>query len=247
MVSRSRWLAAQVYEREYWRKQAEEIASGAMPQYDWYKWRADQLVGRLNRLQLSDATEGQARVIEVGCGPVGLAGFFPAAERLLVDPLEDYYRTNQVLVALRNPQAVYRAGGGEALPAAAGQYDLAVIENCIDHVRDADAVMRELVRVLRPGGLLYLTVNCRTPTGYWVHRLLSRLRLDPGHPHTFTPPKLRQMLEGFGFEVLDLEVGSYEEARKEDRASSSRKARLKARLGISEFLASALARLRVSG
>jgi len=100
--------------------------------------------------------------------------------------------------------------------------------------------------VLRPGGLLYLTVNCRTPTGYWVHRLLSRLRLDPGHPHTFTPPKLRQMLERFGFEVLDLEVGSYVEARKEDQASASPKARLKARLGISEFLASALARLRAS-
>jgi SAM-dependent methyltransferase len=246
MVSRARWLAAQVYEREYWRRQAEEIASGAMPQYDWYQWRADQLVARLNRLQLSDATSGRARVIEVGCGPVGLAGFFPASERLLVDPLEDYYRHNEVLSKLRNPEAVYRAGGGEALPAEAGQYDLAVIENCIDHVRDADAVMRELVRVLRVGGLLYLTVNCRTPTGYWVHRMLSRLRLDPGHPHTFTPPKLRRMLEHFGFDVLDIEVGSYAEALKEDQNSASRKARLKARLGISEFLASALARKRAT-
>jgi SAM-dependent methyltransferase len=242
MVSRSRWVRAQEYERGYWANQAQEIANGATAQMDWYKWRADQLLKRLDQLGLQQVVNGAARVVEVGSGPIGVAGFFPAADRLLVDPLENFYASNQVLTSLRNPAAEYRQGGGEKLPAESGVYDLAIIENCIDHVNDADAVMRELVRVLRPGGVLYLTVNCRCPSGYFVHRLLSRLRLDPGHPYTFTPDRLRAMLVRHGLTVLTLDVGSYQKAREEDMRSSSSRARLKARLGISEFLASAIAR-----
>jgi hypothetical protein len=102
--------------------------------------------------------------------------------------------------------------------------------------------MRELGRALRPDGILYLTVNCRSKTGYMVHRMLSSLRLDPGHPHTFTPPRVAALLRGHGFEPVDTEIGSYEEARREDLASPTRKAHLKAYLGVSEYVTSVISR-----
>jgi len=246
MVSLGRWTRAQEYERGYWASQAKQIAAGATTQLDWYRWRADQLIAWLRRLGLAELTEGSAKVIEVGSGPVGLAGQFLAAERLLIDPLADYYATNEVLTALRNPDAVYRAGSGEKLPADSGRYDLAIIENCIDHVQDMDGVMRELARVLRPGAWLYITVNCRSPWGYYVHRILSLLRLDPGHPHTFTPARLERLVRRFGFRTLDQQFGSYQQAREKDRASDSARARLKARLGISEYRAALVACLETS-
>ncbi len=246
MVSPGRWRRAQEYERAYWAQQAENIARGAQKQLGWYRWRSEQLVQRLNRLQLGTLTGGAAAVVEVGSGPIGVAGFYPAREQVLVDPLQEFYGSNPVLSELRNPAASYRQGGGEALPADSGHFDLAIIENCIDHVQDDDAVLRELVRVLRPGGVLYLTVNCRTPWGFVMHRVLSRLRLDPGHPHTYTPAKLRRKLEEHGFEILELTSGSYAEAKAEDLKSASRKAKLKAYIGISEYLASAVARLRTA-
>ena len=71
---------------------------------------------------------------------------------------------------------------------------------------------------------------------------LSRLRVDAGHPHTFTPRRARALLRDHGFTTLQFEVGSYEAARREDLAAPALRARLKGHLGVSEFLVSAVAR-----
>src|SRR5690349_14957283 len=134
MVSAARWQSAQQYERGYWEALATRIADGSVAQLDWYRWRAEQLVSGLRALGLNGLTGGNARVIEVGGGPVGVVGFFPAAERLAIDPLESYYASNPTLAALRNPAVDYRQGSVEALPAESNRYDLAIMENCIDHV-----------------------------------------------------------------------------------------------------------------
>jgi SAM-dependent methyltransferase len=244
MVSLQRWDHAQTYELGYWERQAQAIAEGAMSQLEWYRWRADQLAERLRAMDLGHLADGSARVIEVGSGPVGVASFFPARYRVAVDPLADQYARLPGLTALRSPEVRYLRGVGEELPAPTGGFDLALIENCIDHVRDIDAVMRELHRVLRPQGILYLTVNCRTRWGYLLHRALSRLNVDRGHPHTFTPVRARRLLTLRAFELLWFDVGSPKEARRDDLASPDPKTRLKGVLGVSEFVASAIARRR---
>ena len=241
MVTADRWETAQSYERGYWENFASQIVDGSVSQMDWYKWRADNLVAKLRDLKLGHLADGSARTIEVGCGPVGVSSYFPAAERVAVDPLEDFYSKNPVLSRLRDPRVQYRRGVGEALPCEDAQFDLAIIENCIDHVQDMDGVMRELTRVLRPGGTLYLTVNCRTKLGYVVHRALANLRLDPGHPHTFTPPRVSRMIESYGYRVLGTQVDSYLKALREDITSSEMRPRIKAVLGVSEFVTTAFA------
>src|SRR6266850_1110016 len=208
MVSPARWHSAQQYERGFWESLASRISAGSVAQLDWYRWRAQQLILRLRSLGLAHLTDGRARVIEVGCGPVGVVGFFPAAERVAIDPLEPYYASNATLTALRSPAVDYRQGSAEALPCESARYDLAIIENCIDHVRDVGAAMRELKRVLTVEGALYLTVNCRTRWGFVVHRALSRLRVDAGHPYTFTPRRAERLLQEHGFRELQWETGS---------------------------------------
>ncbi|HWC75712.1 MAG TPA: hypothetical protein VG454_17430, partial [Gemmatimonadales bacterium] len=91
MVSPARWHRAQQYERSYWASLASRIAAGSESQLDWYRWRADQLVTRLRTIGLARLTDGTARVVEVGSGPIGVVGFFPAAERVAIDPLDPYY------------------------------------------------------------------------------------------------------------------------------------------------------------
>jgi SAM-dependent methyltransferase len=236
----SRWQRAQEYERGFWESQATRIASGSVSQFEWYGWRAEQLMLKLRALGLDIFSNGQARVVEVGSGPIGVAAFLPGAERVAVDPLEPFYSRNPVLTALRPAEVQYRAGSGEKLPCETGRYDLAIIENCIDHVQSPSAVRAELYRVLKPEGILYLTVNCRTPWGYGVHRVLSRLRLDPGHPHTFTPPRACRFLERGQFTILSHEEASYGDAWRADIRGSEVKGRIKALLGVSEFLFSAI-------
>lgn len=242
MVSLERWSHAQEYERAYWQQQADAIARGAAAQLDWYRWRAARLEERLRDLGLARLTEGHAKVVEIGSGPVGVAGFFPAEERVAVDPLADRYAELPGLTRLRSPVVEYRAGRGEALPCATQAYDLALIENCIDHVQDIDAVMSEVTRVLKPEGVLYLTVNCRTPWGYLVHRVLSRLMVDRGHPHTFTATRARRLVARNGYQLLWFETGSPDVARREDLKAPDLRTRIKGVLGVSEFVASAVTR-----
>jgi SAM-dependent methyltransferase len=241
MVSLARWQSAQQYERGFWESLATRIAAGSVPQLDWYRWRANRLVLRLRTLGLGYLTEGQARVIEVGSGPIGVVGFFPGSERVAIDPLEPYYAGNATLTALRVPSVEYRQGSVESLPCESARYDLAIMENCIDHVQDVTTAMRELKRALSATGMLYLTVNCRTAWGFLMHRALSRLRLDAGHPHTFTPRRTRRLLRDHGFRELEFEAGSYRDARRADLAAPEQRAHLKGLLGVSEFLVSVVA------
>jgi len=247
MVSSARWQRAQRYESGYWDALATRIAEGSVSQLEWYRWRAEQLVLRLRSLGLEHLTDGCARVVEVGSGPVGVVAFFPAAERVAIDPLEPHYARNATLTALRDPAVEYRQGSAEALPSESAHYDLAIIENCIDHVRDVRAAMRQLKRALTASGTLYLTVNCRTRWGYVVHRVLSRLRVDAGHPYTFTPRRVQWLLRDHGFRPLQFEVGSYAEARRADLAAPERRARLKGLIGISEYVVSTVAQPTQAG
>jgi SAM-dependent methyltransferase len=49
------------------------------------------------------------------------------------------------------------AGDGYELPVAAGVADLVFSSNVLEHVPDVAAIMSELVRVTRPGGLIYIS------------------------------------------------------------------------------------------
>lgn len=241
MVTAERWEVAQEYEQGYWQALADRIASGSESQLEWYNWRAGELARKLNAAGAARLVDGTARVVEVGCGPIGIVSYFPAAERVAVDPLEHFYGKHPVLSKLRNPAVDYRRGKGEALPLPDGGFDLAIMENCIDHVQDMDSVMRELRRVLKPDGLLYLTVNARTPVGFVVHRMLSNLRIDAGHPHTFTRDRVGRFLSRNGYSMRYFHAESYLDALMGDLKGPGLRPRLKGVLGTSEFLVTVLA------
>lgn len=244
MATKERWQKAQEYEQGYWEGAAQSAAQGVLDQIDFYEWRAGELTRRLQAVGLGGLVDGEHRIAELGSGPVGILPFLKGREKVAVDPLNRFYSKNEALTKFRTPDVRYLEAGGEAVPLETGQYDLVIMENCIDHVQDVDAVMSEIRRLLPKSGTLYLTVNARSRPGYYVHRLLASLALDPGHPHTFTESRFRAMLDKHGFDVVQFETGSWLEAWKEDWAAPSSRAKLKAALAVSEYLLSAVARKR---
>lgn len=242
MATVQRWVAAQDYEKLYWADASSQIVSGSVGQFDWYRWRAEQLTARLQSLGFGHLTNGSATVLEVGSGPVGIVSYFNGRHRIAVDPLNSYYATNEVLCARRSTEVDYRTGVGEKIPCASASCDLVIIENCIDHVHDVHGVGRELFRVLRPNGVLYLNVNCRTTGGYYVHRAMSRLRIDTGHPHTFTPERAIGFVERHGFQPMASESASAWQAHLHDLRASEMRTRLKALCGVSEYVFKVYAR-----
>ena len=90
------------------------------------------------------------------------------------------------------------ADAEEPLPFHDESFDVVVVGELLEHVRDPEALVRETHRLLRPGGTLVGSV----PNGF---RLKNRLRFivgrhpesDPTHLHLFAPEDIRRWLRGF--------------------------------------------------
>jgi SAM-dependent methyltransferase len=88
------------------------------------------------------------------------------------------------------PAASVRADAAAPLPFTDGAFDAALCTEVLEHVSDAGAVLREIARVVRPGGRVLVTV----PFVYHYHE-------DPCDLRRYTPPGLRAALEDSGFDV----------------------------------------------
>lgn len=237
MATESRWKQAQQYEQAHWQRIARGIQAKEGEGLSWYQWRADNLLDIVGKAFGQDKPDfTQAHVLEVGSGPVGLVSGLKAARRVALDPLCDFFSTQPELTEHRDPDVEYVCSQGETIPFDSESFDLIVIENVIDHVQNARGVMDEIYRVLKKDHWLYLSVNCHPLWGAFVHEIVSRLRIDKGHPHTFTLGKIRRFLASLGFELNYEDWEDYAKCRTEDFKSDVLRARLKAVSGLSEFL-----------
>ncbi len=182
------------------------------------------------------AARSTARVLEVGCGPLGIVGIVPWGERHAVDPLDDFYAAHPVLARHRPPAVRYQKSEGEQLPFPAGHFHLVILENVLDHVREAGRLVQEVRRLLTPDGLLYFTVNVRTAWGAALHSLLAALLIDKGHPYSFTAGSIRRFLGEQGLEIRRESLDHYRAARDLDRRSARPRDRIKGYTGLSEFV-----------
>ncbi|MGD0707773.1 MAG: class I SAM-dependent methyltransferase [Anaerolineaceae bacterium] len=126
-------------------------------------------IGYIHRAVLDVASEvknGRApeSILDVGCGTGRLlrrAGArWPAAKLLGVDPAEGMATIARQLT----PGATFFVGGAESLALPDGTVDVALSTISFHHWNDQVAGVREVARVLRPGGCFCLA-DIRMPAG----------------------------------------------------------------------------------
>ena len=106
-------------------------------------------------------------MLDIGCGPRGSLNWADMARRRVgLDPLADDYRE----LGIASHPMEYVAAGAEAMPFEDDSFDVVTSLNSLDHVDDLGATVREVKRVLRPGGHLVLAV-------------------EVGHERTWTEPQ----------------------------------------------------------
>ena len=101
-----------------------------------------------------------ARILDLGCGTgeisSRLAGLYPAARVTGVDVLQvhvDYARARYAALADR---LAFETGDGFALDFDDASVDLAVCRHMLQSIPHPERIVAELVRVLKPGGILHL-------------------------------------------------------------------------------------------
>ncbi len=121
-------------------------------------WLQKIFFDRVHRTALN-AVDAQARpavLLDVGCGTGRLlraaARRWPEAQLIGVDPAP-----GMVAVARRlTPQATFESGSAEQLPLPGASVDLALSTLSFHHWQDQAAGVRDIARVLRPGGSFVL-------------------------------------------------------------------------------------------
>ena len=117
-----------------------------------------------------------ARVLDIGCGDAGvLIAFAERGARTAGIELDEKSLERGRLRAQEHGVAVdLRSGVAEALPWEDGSFDLVILDNVLEHVRDREQTLREIRRVLTPRGLLYMV----TPKPFSAYSLWNDPHYD---------------------------------------------------------------------
>ncbi|QNM96434.1 bifunctional 2-polyprenyl-6-hydroxyphenol methylase/3-demethylubiquinol 3-O-methyltransferase UbiG [Chitinimonas koreensis] len=153
------------------------------------------------------------RVLDVGCGGGLLSERFAAlgCEVTGIDrsrPTLDAARAHAERAGL---PIRYQEACAEALPFAAGEFDLVICCDVLEHVDDLDAVVAEIARVLKPGGLFFFDTINRTLRSRLIAVQLAQncalTRLLPRDVHVWDkfirPAELAERLERHGLPAVE--------------------------------------------
>lgn len=167
--------------------------------YWWYRAKEELLRLLLERFAPADPAQIDPHdpplILDLGCGTGTMFGFL--AEHGLVTGLEPSSAAAR-FAATRKTATLVRAAAGD-LPFPDQSFDKVAMFDCLEHIEQDDCAVREAVRVVRPGGVVMVTV----PAFSW---LSSWRETQLGHKRRYSRTMLVRLLESAG---LKLEFISY--------------------------------------
>jgi len=123
---------------------------------------------------LADVNLKGSRLLDAGCG----TGFFSVqAARLGANVISLDVGKNLLKETRRKGIAAVVAADAARMPIRDRSFDVVVSSECIEHTLSPPDTMRELIRVLRPGG--WLVVTCPNAVWRWSCTIANALHLRP--------------------------------------------------------------------
>jgi SAM-dependent methyltransferase len=138
------------------------------------------------------------RVLDLGCGLDTVLDYLPSVRGFTLDSLMHRLSAFGLSVPI-----AHAAGLFEMLPFADEVFDRVFLMNVLDHVRSPFCGLREIARVLRPGGVLVISVD--TYRNFHYHRRKLRKWYDRArgaptkHPWVFSNSDVTKLLRRGGF------------------------------------------------
>lgn len=157
---------------------------------------------------LTNLPAGRHKLVELGCG----AGRYIRTIKRLRPEIEAHgadLSGEAIALAESYPEEVaYRVADVIALPYDDAEFDVALVFDVLEHLRRPELGVREIHRILRPGGLAHMLVPCEgQPLS--LHWLLWKLNLAADlkerhgwHVQRFTRASAAALFRTEGFEIL---------------------------------------------
>jgi len=189
-----RWTIAQTAERKYWEFEwmegdSEERNLLIKQYWKWY----------LNLLESFTKINETSKILEIGCGADGIINYIDKGEKYAIDPLMDVYKSKYKMP----DDVIFEKGAGESLPFENNYFDVVITTNVLDHTYNPQKVINEIRRVLKNGGILFLTVDCRSLSVKHYRKLKELIGLgDKGHPHSLRAKDVLRLINNSGLEIL---------------------------------------------
>ena len=164
----------------------------------WISWKSrtdlgksrEELIGRAKdidqilkkHLQVADRT-----ILQIGPAANGEIHFL-SGRRFAIDPLASFFKDN--FPQLIDTEVDFVDGFGEKMPYDDSRFDAIIMLNVLDHCFNPSAVLKEICRCLKKGGVLIFGVNLYSPTASILHKVFNFL--DKEHPHAITSGYLKR-------------------------------------------------------
>ena len=144
-----------------------------------------------------------ANILDIGCGDGEYTSLFCQNGNKLVGL--DYKN----YVKPKYKKFKFVKGNAENLPFSSGTFDLIISFDVLEHIKDDQKAVKEMHRVLRKKGKIFLETPNKERLSYYLLYLLGRKRIYPlklgedcTHLREYTKEKLKEKFEEGGFKKL---------------------------------------------
>lgn len=156
-------------------------------------------------LRLALIAQAPKRLLDIGCGEGNLLNALSAANLLPKDSAGADLSAERIAKARKLlPQINFQICNAMNCAAFPGEnFDTIISSQVIEHVEDDLQMLREMKRLLAPGGQIYLSTVFKKWYGWYFYRCKGRWVLDPTHIREYTSDSsLLNLLPNAGLELI---------------------------------------------
>lgn len=189
------WIYSLEKEKEYWITDKKRIISQEWQEHvrqrtDWF----------MDWYRKYENINDKSKILHLGSGADGEINFINKGERIGIDPLADFYKLE--FSDIMNKDVKYLKGRGENLPFKNNSFDLVISFNSLDHFQDPTEALREISRILKKGGILYLGIHVKSKYGHLLFEIIKKIRKLTDHYHSYTKDLINSEV-GIFLQIID--------------------------------------------
>lgn len=188
------------YERKMW-------GGGVIRLSPWY-FRASRLYWALKALR-----KVKGEVLDVGCGAGDFSEAISHFRPDLTIHAVDISKKAIAYAKTRGLKVSFKTADVQNLPYKDNSFDAVVCFDLIEHVKSPSKALKEIRRVLKPGGVFHVFLptegNIFTLEGLLIKLGWKAKEIYGGHPHHFTIKQAFTLVKDTGFSVTGFKWGDH--------------------------------------